>query len=107
MSYTHSAAPAVRIQHLVLTIVRQSVGIQNNAGHTIFDFLDKFSTNWLLPLVSIGVCLYVGWFAPKNLLRDQLSNCGTIRSRTTGIVLFIIRYIAPLLIAAIVIFPLL
>ena len=77
------------------------------AGHTIFDFLDKFSTNWLLPLVSIGVCVYVGWFAPKNLLRDQLSNCGTIRSRTTGIVLFIIRYIAPLLIAAIVIFPLL
>lgn len=72
-------------------------------GMTIFDFLDAFTTNVLLPLVSIGVCVYVGWFAPRGLLRDQLSNEGSLRSRITPAVTFIIRYIAPLMIAAIMI----
>lgn len=70
-------------------------------GLTIFDFLDAFTTNVLLPLVSMGVCIYVGWFAPRGLLRDQLSNDGSIRSRITPIVTLIIRYVAPLMIAAI------
>lgn len=72
-------------------------------GLTIFDLLDNFTTNILLPLVSLGVCVYLGWFAPKGLLADQLSNNGTIRSRITNVVLFIIRYVAPFLISLILI----
>lgn len=72
-------------------------------GLTIFDLLDNFTTNILLPVVSLGVCVYLGWFAPKGLLADQLSNNGTIRSRITNVVLFIIRYVAPVLIALILI----
>lgn len=76
-------------------------------GYTIFDFLDTFTTNLLLPIGSIAICLFVGWFAPKHLLADQLSNHGSLRSPLTGIVLFIIRYVAPVLIAAILISSLL
>jgi len=72
-------------------------------GLTIFDFLDNFTTNILLPVVALGVCVYLGWFAPKGLLADQLSNNGTIRSRITNVVLFIIRYVSPVLIALILI----
>ncbi len=72
-------------------------------GLTIFDMLDAFTTNMLLPLVSLGVCIYVGWFAPKGLLHDQLSNNGSLRSRIIPVVLFIIRYAAPVMIAAIMI----
>lgn len=75
-------------------------------GYTIFEFLDMFSTNILLPLTSIGICVFIGWFAPKNLLHDQLSNNGTIHSRVVGIVMFIIRWVAPVLIAAILVSPL-
>lgn len=70
-------------------------------GLTIFDFLDHFTTDILLPLVSLGVCIYVGWFAPRNLLRDQLTNGGTLHSPMARVFLFIIRYVAPLLIALI------
>lgn len=73
-------------------------------GMTVFDFLDNFTTNILLPVVSIGVCVYMGWFAPEGLLKSELSNGGALRSRATGPVLFIIRYIAPLLIALILIY---
>ncbi len=70
---------------------------------TLFDFLDHFATNILLPIVSIGTCLYVGWFGPRRLLRRQLSNNGLLRSPLTGAVTFVLRYVAPLLIAAILI----
>ncbi len=73
------------------------------AGKNIFDFLDSATTDILLPLVSIGVCVYVGWFAPHKLLDEQLTNHGTIKSRVISAVAFIIRYVAPLLIAAIMI----
>lgn len=68
---------------------------------TIFDLLDAFTTNILLPLVSMGVCIYVGWFAPSGLLREQISNKSTLRSWATPIVLFIIRFAAPIMIATI------
>lgn len=70
---------------------------------TIFEILDAFTTNILLPLVSMGVCIYVGWFAPKGLLKEQLSNAGSRRSRIIKPVILIIRYVAPLLIAMIMI----
>lgn len=72
-------------------------------GLNLFDFLDTVSTNIMLPLVAIGVCVYIGWFAPRGLLKSQLSNEGTIRSRITGFVIFVVRYLAPVLIATILI----
>lgn len=75
-------------------------------GLTIFDFLDTFATNILLPITSIGVCVFLGWFAPRNLLRDELTNHGTLRSRLAAPVLFVIRWIAPVLIAVILLSPL-
>ncbi len=73
------------------------------AGFNIFDFLDNMATNIMLPIGSIFLCIYVGWFAPKTMLPDQLTNNGTIRSRMYRPVLFIIRYIAPLLIGLVLI----
>lgn len=73
------------------------------AGMTIFDLLDNTTTNILLPLVSLGVCVYMGWFSPKTLLADELTNGGKHRSRTATAAAFIIRYVAPLLIALIIV----
>lgn len=73
-------------------------------GMTVFDLLDFFATNILLPLVSIAVCVFVGWKMPRRMLADQLSNGGTRPSRSMKAVLFIIRYMAPVMIALILIF---
>lgn len=70
---------------------------------TIFDFLDRLATNIMLPLVSILICIFIGWFAPSTLLRNQLTNHGTIRMRLYPVILFIIRYLAPLLIAVVLV----
>ena len=77
-------------------------------GMNFFDLLDSFTTNWLLPIVAFGTCIYMGWFAPNGLLRTELSN-GAPAANSTPVqktVLFIIRYLAPVLIVAIVVFSL-
>ena len=73
-------------------------------GQTVFNFLDTVTTNVFIPLVSIAVCVYMGWFAPKGLLRRQLSNDGRLHSPFYPVVLFVIRYVAPVLIALVMIF---
>lgn len=65
---------------------------------SVFDFLDCVTNNYMLPTVSILICLFMGWFAPQNLLKNQLTNHDTIRTRIYPAVNFIIRFIAPILI---------
>ena len=76
-------------------------------GKTIFDFFDTFATNILLPIVAMTTCIYLGWFAPKDFLQEQITNQGTVRSWILRPVRFIIRWVAPVLIFIILISPLL
>ena len=71
------------------------------AGLTIFDLLDTVATNMMLPLVSIGVCLYMGWWAPCGLLGRELSGPDARPAPFARAVLFVIRYVAPVAIAVI------
>lgn len=70
-------------------------------GLTIFSLLELISTDIMLPVISICLCLYMGWFAPKGLLRRQLTNEGTIPGREVGVERLILRYFAPFVIVAI------
>ncbi len=72
-------------------------------GMTIFDFLDNLTTNLMLPLGGILLCVYLGWIAPKSFLYGQLTNNGTLKSRFNGAIHFIVKWIAPVLIALILV----
>lgn len=72
-------------------------------GMTIFNFLDSFTTNILLPVGAIALCIFAGWVAPKYLVKDQLTNKGTLKSWIVKPVIFILRWVAPAMIACILI----
>lgn len=76
-------------------------------GLTIFDFLDTVTTNIMLPVGGILLCIYMGWVAPKSFFRREITNNGALRSRALSIIYFIVRWIAPVLIAIILIWQLL
>jgi len=80
-----------------------SLGEMKIAGLTLFDLFDTIATNILLTIASILLCIYMGWIAPKSFFKNQLSNYGTVKSRVFHIVLFIVRFIAPILITTILI----
>lgn len=72
-------------------------------GKSLFDLIDTGATNILLPLVAILTCIYMGWFAPEGLLRDQLSNSRQSGLRAAPAVIFAIRFLAPVLLLFILI----
>ncbi len=71
-------------------------------GRTVFDWMDFISSNILLPLGGVLIVLFVGWRLGKSHFFDEVTNSGKLKSPLKRIILFIIRYLAPL--AIIVIF---
>ena len=72
-------------------------------GNGIFDFLDQFSSNFLLTIGGLLAVLFVGWKMKKADVREEFTNAGTLRFNGLcfGIFWFLIRYVAPVAIAVI------
>ena len=69
----------------------------------IFDFLDTFATNIMLPLCAFLICVYVAWVLPRKFIEAELTNNGENRTKTLPATMFLIRYVCPVLIALILI----
>lgn len=75
-----------------------SFGSLNNIklfGMNIFDFLDNLATNIMLPLVSIFVCIFIGWCSRKGFLKKEITNDGSVSNHFYPFVSFVIKYVAP------------
>ncbi len=70
-------------------------------GYTIFGACDAVTANVLMPLGAFIMSIYLGWFAPKNLMKDQLTNGGTIRNNFAGTIIFLLKWVTPILILVI------
>ena len=70
-------------------------------GMPFLNFCDYLTAQYLLPLGSFLTCLFLGWYVPKQILRDELTNWGTLRSGFFPLWLFAVRYVCPLCIAAV------
>ncbi|WP_432720425.1 sodium-dependent transporter [Jeongeupia wiesaeckerbachi] len=69
-------------------------------GLNAFDLFDYLSSNVLLPLGGILICLFVGWSYGIAKLSAGLSNDGQLKNRPLVRTLFVLlRYVSPLLIA--------
>ncbi|MEG0253152.1 MAG: sodium-dependent transporter [Muribaculaceae bacterium] len=75
-------------------------------GKTLFEFFDYTSSNILLPLGGMAFSIFVGWFMNKKIVNSQLTNNGTITVRIMKVLLFCIRYVAPLAIGLIFLYGL-
>lgn len=65
-------------------------------GKTFFDLFDFASSNVLLPLGGILICLFVGWKLGPSVIEDEASNGGTLRNRTVlRLFTFMVRWVAP------------
>ena len=66
--------------------------------YVIFDALDKFVSNILLPLNGLLVVILCGYFTRNGFMKNELTNNGKINSKIVNPMLFVIRYITPILI---------
>lgn len=72
-------------------------------GLDIFSLLDTVATNIMLPVGALLMSLYLGWFGPRHLLKDELTNNGKLVSHAAPVIIFILRWIAPAAIALVLI----
>ena len=69
-------------------------------GMNTFDLFDFISSNLLMPVGGILICLFVGWVYGLPQLEKQLSNDGSIANKSLiRIIFFTIRYVTPVSIA--------
>lgn len=73
-------------------------------GKSIFDLLDYTASNVLLPLGGLLIVLFVGWFAGKNVIKQELTNEGALRAKYFTLFINVVKFIAPVAIAAILIY---
>lgn len=67
----------------------------------IFELFDYTASKIILPIGGIIICLFTGWYLDRKLVENELTNGGTLRFRLFRLYYFIIRYVAPLAIAAV------
>ncbi len=70
-------------------------------GMDMLAFCDFLTAQILLPLGAFFTCLFVGWYVPRKVVRDEFTNWGTIRRAPFTLFLFFVRYVCPLAIIAI------
>ena len=70
-------------------------------GMTFFDLFDNATSKVMMPLGGLLISLFAGWVIPVEKLREEIGNQGQLKLKLFTIYLFLIRYIAPLGILAV------
>lgn len=65
-------------------------------GFTIFELFDHVTASYLLPIGTLAMTIFLGWFYPKAEVKDEITNGGTLKGNLFELYYFILRYAAPI-----------
>ena len=101
----HQAAWVVSIGVSILgAIASLSFGVLREytiGGLIIFDALDYLTAKIMMPLGGMFICIFVGTRIEKRILKEELTNNGTIPFYFFHTYAFVVKYIAPIAIGLI------
>jgi NSS family neurotransmitter:Na+ symporter len=64
---------------------------------TVFDLFDFVTGQVFLPIVGFLTCIFIGWFAPHKIVKDEFTNWGTLRNGLLfHVYLFLVKYVCPI-----------
>ena len=66
------------------------------AGMTVFSWFDFATAMFIMPIGGIFITLFAGWYLDRKLLTDELTNNGTLKVRGLRVLIFLIRWVAPI-----------
>jgi len=70
-------------------------------GMSLFDIFDFVTGQIFLPVGGFLTCLFIGWYVPKAVVKNEFTNWGTVSGNLFGLFLFCVRYVCPVAIATI------
>ncbi|HIZ01185.1 MAG TPA: sodium-dependent transporter [Candidatus Bacteroides merdipullorum] len=68
-------------------------------GMTLFDLFDFVTAKLMLPLGGFFIALFTGWFLDKKIVWEELTNRGTLQVRIYRLIVFLLKFVAPIGIA--------
>lgn len=80
------------------TLCALSFGALSNftiAGLTIFNLFDFVSSSILLPIGGFALAIFTGYVMQKSILRNELTNYGTLSATQAKLIIGCIKYICP------------
>lgn len=93
-----SAVIVTSICFLLGTACSLSFGVWSEVklfGMGFFDLFDFVTAKYMMPLGGLLITLFVGWYLNQKIVRDELTNEGTLQVRSYRFLLFLIRWVAP------------
>lgn len=64
-------------------------------GKNLFDLFDFVTGQIFLPIGGFLTCLFVGYYIPRQLIKDEFTNGGTLSSALFHPWLFLVKYFCP------------
>mgnify|MGYP002623839514 CR=1 FL=1 len=64
-------------------------------GRQLFDLFDFTTGQIFLPLGGFLTCLFLGWYVPKKVVKEEFTNQGTLSDRFFGGYLLCVRFVCP------------
>lgn len=68
-------------------------------GLTLFDLFDFVTAKIMLPLGGMFIAIFTGWYLDKRIVWEEISNHGTLKIHVYRLLIFILRFVAPVAIA--------
>ena len=68
-------------------------------GLNIFDLMDWISANLFLPIGGMFIALFIGWYFGRKKVQEEVSQGGTLSGALLSIFMFLVKFIAPIAIA--------
>ena len=70
-------------------------------GLGMFDLFDFVTAKLLLLLGGLLISIFTGWYLDKKLVWSEITNNGTLKIPTYKLIIFILKYVAPIAISVI------
>ena len=70
-------------------------------GLGIFDLFDFVTAKIMLTLGGLCISIFTGWYLDKKIVWSEITNDGSLKVPVYKLIIFILRYIAPLAISLI------
>ena len=82
----------------VVSIVLSTVTFTQLFGVDFFTIFDYITANMLMPLGAMFTCVFVMWFMKNDFMKNELTNYGSLKNGFAPVVLFMLRFVTPVLI---------
>ena len=70
-------------------------------GLGMFDLFDFVTAKLMLPLGGLLISIFTGWYLDKKLVWSEITNNGTLKVPTYKLIIFILKYVAPIAVSVI------